>query len=125
MVDEHPMYGPSSPIMTFSEKLISSPSAVSRSLPRIISYLPSVYSLTWYFHITVLFALNSGKKKSIFDFFEVVSFPDCVYHIFFLFIFIYYLTSAYPSRLLNFFCCPIGFKNSRFFPSTTGVHISL
>ena len=42
MGDEHPLYGPSLPSMTFSEHLRSSPSAVSRSIPRIIFYLPVV-----------------------------------------------------------------------------------
>ena len=81
MGDKHPLYGPSTPIMTFSEKLRSSPSAVIRYLPRIISYLPLVDSLMWHFHVTILVALNSSKQKSIFAFFDIVKFPACVSHI--------------------------------------------
>ena len=40
-------------------------------------------SLTWYFNITILFALNSCKKKSMFTFFEVVNFADWVSYIVF------------------------------------------
>ena len=52
----------------------SSPSAVSGSLPRIISYLPLVDLSIWHFHVTIFFALKSGKKKYTFSFFEVVNF---------------------------------------------------
>ena len=83
MGDYHPSYVTSPSIMTFSENLRSSPSAVSRSLPRIIPYLPLVYLLTWHFHVTILVVLNSGKQKSIFTFFEVLNFPDWIYHIVF------------------------------------------
>ena len=61
----------------------SSSSVVIMSLPRIVSYLPLVYLSTWHAHVTIFFALNSGKQKSIFTFFEVVNFPDWVYHLFF------------------------------------------
>ena len=83
MVYNHPSYGPSPPIMTFSENLRSSPSAVSRSLPRIRLYLPLVDLSTWHFQVNILVAINSGKQKSIFTFFEVVKFPAWVYQIFF------------------------------------------
>ena len=43
---EHPLYGPSPKIMMFSENLIYIPSAESRPLPSIISYLPLVYFST-------------------------------------------------------------------------------
>ena len=69
--------------MTFSENLRSSPSAVSRSLPRIRLYLPLVDLSTWHFQVNILVAINSGKQKSIFTFFEVVKFPAWVYQIFF------------------------------------------
>ena len=83
MGDDHPLYGPSPPIMTFLENLRSSPNVVIGSLPRIISYLPLVDSSTWYFHVTILVQLNSGKKQSIFTFFKAVNFPFWVSQIFF------------------------------------------
>ena len=76
-------YGSSPPIMTFSENLISSPNEVSRSLPRIISYLPLLDLLTWHFHVTIFVALNSGYQNFTFILFEVVNLPASVYHIFF------------------------------------------
>ena len=78
---EHPLYGPSPPIMTLSEHLIYIPNAVSRSQPRIISYLPPVDSSIWHFHVTISIALNSDRHRSTFALFEVVNFPACVYHI--------------------------------------------
>ena len=87
--DEHPFYGPSPPIITFSENLRSSPSAVIMSLPKIISYILLVDLSTWHFHITILVALKSGKKKSTFTFFEVVNFPAWVSHVF---VFAFYLS---------------------------------
>ena len=85
--DEHLLYGPSPPIIELSENSISSPSVINRSLPRIISYLPLVDSLTWNFHVTILVALNSGKQKSTFTLFEIVNFPGWVYHTVFAVIF--------------------------------------
>ena len=80
---KHPSYGTSPPSMTLSENLISITSAVSRSLHRIISYLLSVDLLMWHLHVTILVVLNYGKRKSTFTFFEVVTFPAWVSHIFF------------------------------------------
>ena len=80
MVEEHPLHGIYTPIVTFSDNLISCPNVVSRSLPRIISYLLFVYLLTWHFHLTILVALNSSKKKFIFTFFEVVNSPAWFSH---------------------------------------------
>ena len=40
-------------------------------------------SSTWHFQITIFVALNSGNKKSTFTFFEVINFPDWVYHKFY------------------------------------------
>ena len=81
MGSKHPSYVPSPPIMMFPENLISSPSAVNRSLPRIISYLLLVELSTWHFHDTILVALNSGKQNSMFAFCEVVNFPAWVSHV--------------------------------------------
>ena len=66
---KHPLHGTSSPMMIFSENLRSSTSAMSRSLPRIISYPPLVDSYTYRFHVTIFVALNSGKQESMFTFF--------------------------------------------------------
>ena len=54
---------------------------MSRSLPRIISYLPVVDLSTWHFHVMIFVALNYGKKIYMFTFFEVVNFPAWVPHI--------------------------------------------
>ena len=80
---EHPLYGPYPPSMTFSENLRFSTSAVSSSLPRIISYIPLVDLSMCHFHVTICVALNSGKQKSTFTFFEVVNFPAWVFHVVF------------------------------------------
>ena len=64
-----------------SEKLISSPSVVSRYLPGIILYLPVVELSTWHLHVTIFFALNSGNQKSTFTFFEFVTFLAWVSHV--------------------------------------------
>ena len=71
---DHPSYDPLPPIMTFSKKKGSSPSAVSVSLLRIILYLTLVDASTWHFHITVFVALNSGEQKPAVAFLEVVNF---------------------------------------------------
>ena len=48
---------------------------MSRSLLRIVSYLPVVDSSTWNFHVRIFVTLNSGKQKYMFTFSEVVNFP--------------------------------------------------
>ena len=70
-------------IMTLLENLISITSAVSRSLARIISYLPLVDSYMWHFRITIFVALNSSRQKSTFTFFEVVKFLAWISHVVF------------------------------------------
>ena len=67
--------------MTFSENLISSPSVVSRSISRIILYLPVADLSTLHLHVTIFVALNDGNQKSTFTFFVVVNFLDMVFHI--------------------------------------------
>ena len=54
---------------------------VSRALPRIISYIPLVDSSTWNFYVTIFVALNYGRQKYTFNFFEVVNFPAWVSHL--------------------------------------------
>ena len=66
----------------FSKKIRSSPSAVSRYLTMIISYLLLVLLLTWNLHDTILVALNSGKQIFLFTFYEVVNFLAWFSHIF-------------------------------------------
>ena len=83
MYAENPSYGQYPPIITLSENLRSSPSSVSWSLSRIISYLLLVDSSTWNFHATNFVALNSGNQKSIVSFFELVNFPAWVSHVVF------------------------------------------
>ena len=96
MGDKHPLYFPFPPIMAFSENLRSSHSVVSRSLPRIVSYLPLVDSSTWHVYVTISVALNYGKQKTMLPFFEAVNFPAWVSHIVLLLIMIQDLMSAYP-----------------------------
>ena len=80
---ENPFYVPSPPIITFSKNLKSSNSAVIRSLPRIISYLPFLDFSTGHLHATIFVSLKSSKEKYTFPFFEVVNFLDWVSHIVF------------------------------------------
>ena len=78
---DHPSYGTSTSSMVISKELRSIPNAVSRYLPMIISYLSLVDSHTLNFYVKIFVALNSGRQKSTFTFFEVVNFPDWVSHI--------------------------------------------
>ena len=80
---DNPLNGPSPPMMMFSENLRYNTKEVSKYLPRIISYLLLVDLATWYFHDTILVALNYGRQKSTFTFFEVVNFPAWVSHVFY------------------------------------------
>ena len=92
IVYKHPSCGPSPLMLRFSENFRSSPGAVSKYLPIIISYLLLVLLSTWHFHDTILVALNSDRHKYTFTLFEFVNFPDWVSHV---------VTSSYPSQLLN------------------------
>ena len=56
-------YWLSPPIIILLKNLISIPNAVSRSLPRIISYILLVDLSTWNFHVTIFVALNSSRKQ--------------------------------------------------------------
>ena len=80
---KHPSDDQLPKMMIFSEKLRFSPSAVSRSLSRIMLYLTLVVSSMCHFHITVFVALNSGRQKFTFTFFEVMNFPAWFSHIVF------------------------------------------
>ena len=71
---EHPFYGLSPPNMMCLENLSSSPSSISRYLPRIISYLLLVESSTWHFHVMIFVALNYGREKSTITISLVVNF---------------------------------------------------
>ena len=81
MSEKHPSCVPSPLIITLSENLICSPSEVSRSLPKIMSYLLSSDSSTWHFRVTVFVALSYGRQKSTFAFFGVVNFLYWVSHV--------------------------------------------
>ena len=76
----YPFKGPSSTSMTWSDNYIFNPNSVNIYLPRIISYLPLAESSTWKFHVTIVFALCSGKVKSILTFRLVVILPASVFY---------------------------------------------
>ena len=78
---EHPSCVPPPPIMMFSEKNQSSTSVVRRSVSSIISYILSSLVFTWHIHETILVALNYGRHKSTFTFFEVLKLPAWISHV--------------------------------------------
>ena len=78
---DHPMNFPSPPKIMFSKNLRYNPKEVSKSLPRIISYLLLVDLATWHLRVTILVTPNSGRVNSTFIFIEVVNFLAWVSHV--------------------------------------------
>ena len=72
--------GPSSASITCSENFKFNPNYVNRYFTKILSCLTLEESSTWYFHVTNVFALSSGKMKSTLTLISVVTFSACVCH---------------------------------------------
>ena len=80
MGNVHTWYGPPPNYMVSVECFRSIPRLVSRFLPIIILYQPSVELSTCHFHVMIFFALRSGKDNSTFTIKLVVKSPACVFH---------------------------------------------